>query len=983
MRILLAILVPVVGIVAVAYLYIANNETWLHSRVQEVIARQAADTLTRQVRVGPVSGDLINSITVHGVAIGREGGLAEGAVVSADEITVRYSLLDIFTRKRAPAAAVDEVIVTGLLADVVRDPAGQVNLQKLIPPAKKIVPPEQRFSGKVRVSDSSVLYTDHSGIAGDDVLKLALTNVEGLLDMSRPDYLQGEFAADAGKEKFQHVEAKFGMQQGGPGLVLRGRVSAVNLAWARRFWPQPAVGIRRGTASVDVSVYRPPSEDAQTGFTVRGTVQSATASVPALRHLPVTVSGRFTATPQGVTTPGLDARMAGLRADIRGSLTNFQAPILDVDVRASTPAPLEVMRVLPGEVAQRIPRMEFDGPVTVEGTITGDPAHAEVDMQIQAPDNVSVWAHEDIPIHAQGVDLAVHLLDTSDPALLTDVSATSVSSETVPLAKMADIQWPDAVTVSPLENVSAEVRWANAEPGVRTDLSIASVNAGDMSVDDISASALLLGDVAQLKNIRLNALGGELTADAVIDTNADNPTGYIEGTIADMQVAGLSALPDGVLKLSDSAAGTIDATFAGSHRDSVTRSAASVTGTSLAWDDVNIEKAGLLAHQQDKEITVRSAYIADPVLDVWADGTATLADELSETKIDFNYRVADARLDGIARWFDESDVTGSAYLNGSIGGTVGEPLGTGHLIVFRPQYQRYDLAAAAAAIEFADDTLTVSELLATRETAAVSVSGSLSDLSNLAAADDGGQKGPVPIDGRFELAGLDLRDISELLGEDAPDVSGLAEARGTFGGTVASPRASGLVHVVHALPASVDITEGRLPFELRDRVLTVNNARIEAKGSEVQGDGSLDFSNADNPILSAELSAADVHLEGLEFLQDIGLEAAGLVQIPTAHISGPMDDLTGELLITSETIQLGQEPIRDFRTLAVLHGDIVTLKEMHATVAGGDLSASGVYNRKTTELDGDVGLGNTHVPGLVSLGIPISRSNAVKFDTAD
>ncbi|MFP3904785.1 MAG: hypothetical protein ACLFWB_11135, partial [Armatimonadota bacterium] len=926
--------------------------------------------------------ELINSITVHGVAIGREEGLDEGAVLSAEEITVHYSLLDILNRKRAPAAAVDEIILTGLMGDVIRDPDGQVNLQKLVPPAEKIVPPEERFSGKVTISDSRVLYTDRTGIAGGRDVRLAMTNIQGQLALSRPDYLQGEFAADADSEKFQHIEAKFGLQQGGPGLVLQGRVSAVNLAWARRFWPDPVVGVTGGTASVNVSVYRPPSEDAQTGFMVNGTIQRATASIPALQHRSVTVSGRFTATPQGVRTPGMDTRLRGLQAHISGSVMNFQAPVLDLDFRADTPAPAEVMQLLPADLAQKIPRLEFDGPLAVQGTVTGDPAHAEIDVQIQAPEAVSVWAQENIPIHAQGVDLAVHLMDSSDPVMVSDVSATSVASDTVQVAELADIEWPEAVTVSPLEEVSAEIRWADGEPAVRTDLSIASVNAGDVAVENISANALLLGNVAQLKNIHLNALGGVLTADAIVDTNPDNPTGYLEGDITGMQIAGLSALPEGVLKLPESLAGTIDATFAGSYRDSVTRSVASITGTRLAYEDVHIRKVGLLAQQLDREVTLQSAYVDDPVLEAWVGGTAVLGDTVSDMVMDLSYRVADARLDGIARWFDRSDVTGAAYLHGTIGGTIGEPSGSGDLIVFRPQYQRYDLGAVAAAIEFANDTLTVTELVAARETAGVSVSGSLSDLSNLAADKEGSPKGPVPIDGRFELAGLDLQDISELLGEDAPDISGLAEARGTFGGTVANPTASGVVHVVHALPASVDITEGRLPFKLHDRLLTVNNARVAAKGSDLRGGGSLDFSNTDNPVLNAELSAADVHLEGLEALQNIGLEAAGLVQIPTARISGPIDNLTGELLITSDTIHVGDEPIHDVRTLAELHGDRVTLKELHATVAGGEVSVSGVYNRKTTEFDGNVGLRSTHLPGLISLGIPITRTTAVQFDTA-
>ncbi|MGE5532236.1 MAG: hypothetical protein ACM3VW_08990, partial [Bacteroidota bacterium] len=63
-------------------LVIMGQSGWAQRRTQEILASQLSKSTKREVSVGPVSGNLLHGMTIHGLAIAEKSKLSQGAVAT-------------------------------------------------------------------------------------------------------------------------------------------------------------------------------------------------------------------------------------------------------------------------------------------------------------------------------------------------------------------------------------------------------------------------------------------------------------------------------------------------------------------------------------------------------------------------------------------------------------------------------------------------------------------------------------------------------------------------------------------------------------------------------------------------------------------------------------------------------------------------------------------------------------------------------------
>ncbi len=1009
------IIVPLLGLLAAACLVVGQS-AWVHERIQEAAARQLADITGREVRVGPVRGNVLTGLDVDGLAVARGEHVADGTVLSAQEMGLKYSLGAILSRSKTPAAAVREIRADGVQMEVTRFPDGRINLQDLLPPSKKI-PPEKRFQGRVYLQNASISYTDYSSTFSGNPLHLELSDVSGVVDLRRPGWVTLHLSAQTPGAQFGAITADALWNSDSGEFSLDAQIADLDLPWAqRRVWPNADLQVRGGVAQVDASVYKVKSGAASDiGYCVNAHLDGARVAAPEFGDVDVVATGPLTVTPQGLVTDGLQAVWQGNQVEVSGGLLDFADPTLNLQVQASALDGKRVLSLLPEKTLAGLPGLSVRSPINVDANIVGPPEHACVDAWLQMSGSVTVAPSKGVRVSGDGVEVAFSLLDAAKPAMTGTVDVATVAAAPIPLGT-AGGQLPQTIAVSPFRDVSAQVRWAagmphvrtrlelgdvrvseaealmispvagmsvDAEwaggmPRVRTRLALDNVRAWDVDVSNLSAEAVLAGSAVHLRDLRGKALGGELFGEAVLDFG-DNPTGvYANGTLSDIDIGELSKLPPERTGLRSAVQGRVDAVFAVEYTGGELSSAVNVSGSDLSYEGYGAARAAALARQEGDDIELLTAFAADPAGTVWANGKIGDFRKAPDSSLALDFQLAELRLGQFMERLGVEDIDGVLYAQGRIDGTAACPVATAHVVAYEPRYRQYDADALSADLAVDNEVLDVGQLLLTRGTAALSATGSMSNVAAL--ADEHSRSAALAdaeIAGRFVAAGVRLGDVAEMLGEDRKRMDGLAEARGVFGGTLESPVASGTARIAHAMTSTLDITEGRIPFELSDQVLRIDDATIEAQGSDLRVQASIDFRN-EEPVLSASLSAGDISLEGIRQLQDMGLHVAGLLQIPVARIEGPLNDLTGQARVVSEKVQIEREALQNLLGDLTLKKGVLKLEHMRCNVAGGQVAATGEYHQDSEQLSAYVTVSESSASDLLSVAQPLVMAATAK-----
>ncbi len=998
-------ILPLAGLLTICYM-VVNRSAWVQHRSQEMVARYLADLTGREVRVGPLTGNLLTGVQVDGLAVAAGENFSEGALVTARRLRVSYDLLAIVRRRSTPAAAVRQVRIEGLEVDLVRDADGRLNLQQLLPPPKAPVPPEDQFQGEVWLSDAHLHYTDHSNEFGPTPLHLELEDLSGHVDMRRVGLIRVDLSATGDSGDFSSLIAEGVVDTIHGGFSFDLQLADLDLAWAQhRLSPNSPVSVMNGRAQVEGALYRVPTENAtDTGYSIKAKLDPTTVAVPSLPAGPVQMDGELIVTPQGVITDAMRLAWNGQSMLVTGSVVDFDQPSLDLELQASAVDVGRVLQALPAKTRSELPPFSVQGPVSVQARVIGPPQHAAIDLRLGTSGTVTSEPTEELSISADGLDLSVALVDLSEPVLVGRADMETVHPGPIPLAAPDDDSWPEHLTVSALHSVTAQLQWyagmpevsgslvvenahlaesdlmsaapldaltveaavIDGAPQAHSRLALDGVRLWDVELSDIRTEATLVGTALRLRDLQADVLDGRLAGEAVVDLSGDTPAIYADGTLRDVE---LSGLPIARLGFHAPPRGLLDADFVVSYHDGQLSSAASVRGNELAYQQYEASGAGALLTLEGERLEVPVAFAVSPMGTVWATGSLGSVQQPSDSELSADFQVAEAHLDSVLEQFDIEQAGGVLYIQGQVSGTPTNPSIHAEATVFEPRYQRYQLDALSAELTTDLQDVHVTQMLASRGSAAISASGSLEGLEDLRKSK---QYADARIAGRFDGAGIQLADVVEMLGRDVDSLDGLAEIQGVFGGTLADPIATGQVQIAHAMTTSLDISEGRIPFELSGLVISVDDAVFQVQGSELHAQASVDL--RDEPALTASLSAADIYLEGIYQLQDMGLDVGGLVQMPVAWVVGPLDNLSGQARLVSDRIVIGGQPVEGLQAELALSKQLVKLLGMQCQLADGEVGAVGEYDIDTRQMYADAILTGTSVSRLLNLARPVAAA---------
>lgn len=964
------ILVPLLGLVAIGFT-VVTGDRWVHARTQEIVARQLADTMQREVRVGRVDGNLLTGVSVDGVSVAGDGPASGRTVISAKRLQLSYNLRAMLTNTSAAAAQVSEVRVYGLEMDLKRYANGRLNVEELFPPSEKTVPPEQQFHGKVLLKDAIVHYEDQTADFAQP-LKIDCLLSDGTVDMGRPDLVIAHLTAQSGGREFEGIELGLHLDRTTGEYSIDADVADLDLHWAdQHFVRDASINVLGGYADARASVYHLKHGDrAETGYCIHGNIAPTEVALRTLDG-PLHIDGPVTVTPQGITTEGLDVAWHGGSIQTTGSVLFTDETTLDLAVNAQDLDVKRLLALVPAEQLKDIPDFAVGGPMNLEATVTGPVNLASVDARLEAPEWFSV-SRDNADARGRRLAVAISLMDTSKPAAIGKITVGELESGSIELAAGEPAQWPKRAGVSTLRDVAIDAKWAGGSPLVHTQIVADTIDLDGLELTDVRADATLAGTALHVHDLSAETLGASLTGTALADLSGTRPDVYADGVLAGLDLGRLEELPAELVRLKKTPGGSVDASFAAKYVGGEVSAAATVSGENLAYEPWGPARLGAVATYDGNDVDVLTAFVADPLGTVWAKGVLNDVASKDTGTLEMTFRIAEARVDEICGRFDIDGAKGALYALGTADGAISNPHFDAETMLFAPAYEKYRADVIAARLNGDRDNLTVEELILGRGSAAVSLAGAVSNLSALASVENGGDGGAsTQISGSFSAGGIQLADVMDLVGDDVSgEVDGLAEASGSFGGTVKEPTAEGTLKVAHALTRTAQITEGTLPFSFAENVLTVEDAAFQVQGAELRANASIDFT--EKPYLRAALSAADVYLEGVPQLRKLGLETAGLLQIPVAKVEGPFDALTGHASLVCEDARVGHEPVTDLRAEVTLDADTVRLGDMHCSVAGGNISGSGFYRLKEKQLEADFALTDTSVASLLDLADPIS-----------
>jgi|LSQX01.3.fsa_nt_gb hypothetical protein len=999
------IVLPPAGLLTISYM-IVSRSAWVHQRTQEVVARQLAEMTGREVRLGRLKGNLLTNVEIDGLAVAADRSIGDGVVIAARRVRMSYDLPAILKRRSAPAAAIREVYVDGLEVDLIRYSDGQVNLQQLLPPPEVPAPIEDQFQGQIWIADARIHFTDHSSQFGQMPLHLELRDLCGHADMRRVGLIRADLSATGDDNYFSTLKAEAVADVVDGSLSLDFDLDDLDLAWLqRRLLTASGVSVSSGTAQVQGSVYRTPTEQTSaTGYSVKAHLAPTMMTVDGVPDGPVQLDGDLIVTPQGVSTHALRVGWDGQSLMVAGAVVNFSQPTLDLEVQAAMVDVTRLVHMLPAKTRADLPPFDVQGPVSLQAHVVGPAQHAAVDLHVRAAGTVTTEPTDELNVSADGIDLTMALLDLSDPVLVGRVDMQSVRPAPIPLGDTEDDSWPDHLTLSALHNVSAQLQWATGMPEIVSSLTIENaqladtdfisaspiedvavdvaitggipqmhtalaadeIRLWDVAVSNIRAEAALAGTAIHLRDLQADVLNGKMTGEAVIDLSQKTPAIYADGTIRDVQLEGLPAQR---LGLDMPITGRVDADFVLTYKGGQLSSAASVSGRELSYRQFQAHDAGALLTLEQDRLDMPAGFAVAPMGTVWAKGSLDSLRESSHSALHAEVQVAETHLGSLLDWFEIEDVGGVLYLQGTVSGTVASPHIEAEATVFEPCYRQYQLDALNADLTSDLRELHVTQLLANRGSAAIAASGSLTGLEKIR---EPRSYTDIQIAGSFDGAGIRLAEMGDMLGRKFDSLDGLAELQGVFGGTLDDPIATGQVKIAHAMTTTLDITEGFIPFELAGRIIEVEDALFHVQGSELYAQASIDLRY--EPTMTASLSAADIYLEGIYQLQEMGLDIGGLVQMPVAKVSGPFDNLSGQALLLSDRIVVGDQEINNLQAELGLSKQLVKLLHMQCHVADGQMGAVGQYDLATGMMDADVALSDAGVSRLLTVAKPVAAA---------
>ncbi len=938
--------------------------------LQLLAAQQIADTLDRQVELGPVTDLSLNGVEARDLALAEGRWLSEGVLATARRVRIDLDLMGIARGEVAPAAGIDRVELDGAWVHVVRDEAGELNLQKIMPEGPP-VPPEERFRGVVHITDSAVMYDDLALPAGPGgAVNLELVGINADVDMRQMGWVEVVASARERLGRFGSIalEVQSEMETGFAWLDLR--VSELDAAyWYGLFSPTRDVRIERGRADVSASIGVMPGADGESDVSLcaHATARDAALRLAALGGRRIVAEADATVTMDGVDVHRLSARSGGLKVEADGFVADFQSPVIDLAFDASAVSPEELMELAPDlspEVQRRVEGVSVAGPVLVSGRLTGPVAEANLAAEVGVPGEVR-YADADVgEILAGPVDLRVELLDLSRPSLRARAEVAQAEAlDTRPIEAMLPGQMEGPLALAPLEDVQADVLWSDEVPLAQTRVHLPRVEVGSVTVEELQANLAMAQDVLRVSDLQARPMGAELSADAVVDLGgAEGPWVWASGEIDRFGLERLQDLPG--LEAAEGAAGSVSAPFVVTYEAGRPLVVAQASVEGPKYQDYGVESLRGLVVADGDGVQVRGAVFEDPLGTGWLRGAIPYEGDVAAS-----FGVGGVDLAAVAERYEleVGGLRGEAFVTGSAHGPIETATIEASVRGFGAGTQDYWADAVVAGLSAGADlsSVQVHELYASRGRIVARVAGELSgiDLEER----DAEIEGTVTLAGPVDDRALDLAKI------EREDLAGAVRAEIDLGGTIKRPSARGEVYLDYARYQTAASDGAILRVSLQGDVLELDEMRVPVGDAVVTGEASV-TSLYDERMVSASVRAENVMLQDLAPWQEVGLPLSGRVDLPYLSLQGPLDDLKGMAQVQATDLQLGNEEIGEVEAWVVLDANALMLRRTTLALAGGTMALEGRMRLDERRImPSRVEFDDVSIAELLRLGVPIAE----------
>lgn len=969
-------------------LVIVSQSQWARQRLQEAVTRQLAQSTKREVYVGPVSGSILTSVTIDGLAIAEKQRLTDGAMVAADRVQINYDLLSVLRGHLSPIASIRSIHAYNPRLHLVRSRDGRLNLQKLLPPAE-IAPPQKRFRGMLYLHNGAVFYEDSSWYVKTPPLQTHLAQVEMTVDARQITRTITRTTARFTDGRATELDGQVIFDADSPFVDVSGRISGIDAAWGMRvFGLQHGYTVTGGRIDLSGSAYRIATSGKPTvDFSGSGLLHGIRVSSPDLPY-PLRLDGTSWGSRDGFRLRDMKMTMAGSRYAVTGSITQLGKPVIDLSITSERVALAPLGRLAPKELAAA--RLTASGTASVRMTAVGPGSNPDLRVQVGMVEPVTVSLKQVGTVRATAVQIAADVVGTAKPSVRATISGSQLSIPSLQLSS-SPAAWPQVLSVAPVQPFTANVQWCGGAPVAQGNLQVPVLRADNLRVTNLQTRATLVGDVVRLQDLRGNALGGAISGEAALRLAGDGLRVRMRGSLRGIDLARLSELPVKVdeglkgsanvslqaqvtgkrmaatanVSAADVEAGevTIRALTGtlGVERTDTWHGAARLGASGLYTSKLEATRAEALVELQDRLLTVQSGFFRGPDGIGWARGEMNLADRT----LDLQVRGAELSMARLAPLIGLREVRGVGYVTGTVRGTVQQPNFEGRVVLFKPQVGDYVLEAMAAEVRMQGDTLQASSFQASRGSAVVSGQGTINQL--------GAPPEQMSVQAEVQGQGLRISEVAKLAQRNWP-ADGLAEFTASISGSVARPQARGVLRISNAQYQNIPIARATIPFALDQRRLTLSEVDVMALDSPMTGRITLDFANPTE--IEGYLTAGTVRLEGLAPFFKSGFPIRGEATVQRIWVRGPVGDLIGGAQIVAPEINLGGETIRDVNANISLARGQVQLQETSFEAAGGRVVLKGAYDY-TSEPDtiaAEVSLLGTDIPNLLYLALPIVRA---------
>jgi len=173
-----------------------NSENPVYSTVKSEIIKQASAILGREVSIGSVSGNLVNSVIIKDLKVARHKKLSDGTVISVKEARISYNLFKAaFVKDIVQAIYSIDLVSPDVYVEHEKD--GSWNYEKLVAQQDGAAAPAPVFKAKIKISKGKALFVDHLGF-GEPIkekFEVPLSDINGTANFSKKDRIFFKFKA--------------------------------------------------------------------------------------------------------------------------------------------------------------------------------------------------------------------------------------------------------------------------------------------------------------------------------------------------------------------------------------------------------------------------------------------------------------------------------------------------------------------------------------------------------------------------------------------------------------------------------------------------------------------------------------------------------------------------------------------------------------------------------------------------------------------